>query len=123
MALLVDYAERARTHEWTLRSALVRYAQIAPERASVVLELIRRTDGALHHLQGHPERVTAQDEPVLAVAAVLDGLGDVLARWADERGAPPHDEVEDQARAAASALAELGIEREQWDGRRGRGRG
>lgn len=120
---LVDYAERPRSHEWTLRSALVRYAQLAPQRASVVLELIRRTDGALSHLDGHPERVGDEDEPKLAVAAVLDEIGDDLARWAVERGSPPHDEIEFKARSAASALSELGIEREQWDGRRPPGRG
>lgn len=122
MTRLVTYAERARTDDWTLRSALVRYAQVAPERASIVLELIRRTDGALAHLDTHPERASAEDEPMLDVARVLDEIGDILAGWAVERGAPPHEDVETRARDGAARLAALGIEREHREGRRPPGR-
>lgn len=118
VARLVDYAECSRVDDWSLRSALVRYAQIAPDRASAVLELVRRTDGALKHLSLHPERATDADGPLLEVAGRLDELGDVLARWASERGNPPHARVDAIARDTFGALGALGVEREEWDGRR-----
>jgi hypothetical protein len=57
---LVDYAESSRAGGWSLRSALVRFAQPEPTRASTVLELIRRTDGAL---KPHRRRLEAGDAP------------------------------------------------------------
>lgn len=115
---LTDFAERPRTDDWSLRSAVVRYAQVAPQRASVVLELIRRTDGALKHLAKHPERAETDDAKLLDVAAMLDDIGDTLATWAIERGDPPHEKVETIGRRAATALGNLGIPRETRDGRR-----
>lgn len=117
IARLVDYAEVARDDDWSLRSALVRYAQVAPVRASAVLELVRRTDGALKPLALHPERATEADGPLLDVARRLDALGDVLAAWAIDRGDPPHDRIDAIARDVLDALGELGIEREEWTGR------
>lgn len=55
---LVAYAESLRAGGWSLRSALVRLAQPEPSRASAVLELVRRTDGALHGLTRALERAT-----------------------------------------------------------------
>ena len=40
--LLADLSERPRTERWSLRAALVRYAQPEPERAGSVLEVVRR---------------------------------------------------------------------------------
>jgi hypothetical protein len=57
---LVDYAESGREGDWSLRSALVRFAQPEPVRAGAVLELVRRTDGAL---KGHRRRLEAAPVP------------------------------------------------------------
>ena len=165
---LVAYAESPRQGDWSLRSALVRYAQPEPQRASAVLELVRRTDGALKasvrllersevptdpELSGGARRIDARsadlarvavrwpDEldrviaeyesveplspeerelvPLLAVAVELDALGDVLARWADDRStARPDDAVDEIARRAFGMLAALGVERERRPPRR-----
>ena len=123
-ARLADYAERPRVGDWTLRSALVRHAQRSPVAASAVLELIRRTDGALHPYRRALERTPvaeippADDTPpvveLLRVAAILDDLGDALAAWADDRVgvAPPDATVDAAAGSAFRALADLGVPRE-----------
>jgi hypothetical protein len=165
---LVAYAESPRQGDWSLRSALVRYAQPEPQRASAVLELVRRTDGALKpslrllersEVPTDPElsagrtridaraadlarvavtwpdeldRVIAEYEsveplaaeerelvPLLAVAVELDALGDVLARWADDRStARPDDAADAIARRAFGMLAALGVDRERRPPRR-----
>lgn len=170
---LLSYAESPRVDDWSLRGALVRYAQPRPTRASAVLELVRRTDAALkpfgralertlaptlpglspadftpdgldadrptridarstdlarvlaHHADALDGVVAAYEEvsplgeeertalPLLAVAVHLDGLGDVLARWASRRDdSPPDDEVDRVNRLAFSLLGALGVERE-----------
>ncbi len=45
---LLRYAESPRVGDWTLRSAVVRLAQPQPELANLILEAVRRCDGALH---------------------------------------------------------------------------
>ncbi|MEY2571489.1 MAG: hypothetical protein QOE63_1839, partial [Acidimicrobiaceae bacterium] len=47
LALLIDFAERPRTDDWSLRSALVRYAQPQPALVSDVLDDVRRLDWAI----------------------------------------------------------------------------
>src|SRR5262249_41526556 len=47
LARLVDYAERPRRDDWSLRAALVRYAQPEPQRVSAILDLVRRIEWAL----------------------------------------------------------------------------
>lgn len=116
---LVEFAERVRDGGWSLRAALVRYAQLAPERASAILELIRRTDGALKPYVNDPARAFDESPGLVDVARRLDGAGDILATWARERGKPPHEALDTIAREVFGRLAELGIERESWDGRRG----
>lgn len=112
---IIDYAEAERVGGWTLRSALVRFAQPEPVRASAVLELVRRTDGALH---GHRTGQAPDDEepglvPLLTVALALDRLGDVLAEWAVDITAPRPSAVVDEIAADAFArLADLGVPRE-----------
>ncbi|MET0903592.1 MAG: hypothetical protein ABWZ52_10165, partial [Acidimicrobiales bacterium] len=99
LARVVDFAERPRMGDWSLRSALVRYAEGQPERVSRVLEQVRRVDAALHPFNKvlekrgtelcrtlHGGGVAPDDArglDLLRVAAELDGLGDVLAAWAD----------------------------------------
>ncbi len=125
VARLVDFAERPRVGDWSLRSALVRHAQRAPVAASAVLELVRRTDGALQphrrSLERTPVAELVADDPgdppivaLLQVAAILDELGDVLATWADDRSGvePPDAAVDAMAAEAFRALGDLGVERE-----------
>lgn len=119
---LIGLAERARTDDWTMRSALVRYAQPEPLRASAVLELIRRLDGALHP---HARAIERGDEPdeaarsLLAPAAVLDHLGDVLVAWArDPAQSRPDDVVDGLVRDVFGQLADLDIPRETRPTRR-----
>ncbi len=130
-ARLVDFAECARVGDWTLRSALVRYAQRSPVAASAVLELIRRTDNALHpyrrSLEQLPVREVAESSDgvptvveLLEVARLLHELGDLLARWADDRASVevPVAEVDLLAGQAFAALADLGVPRETRPPRR-----
>src|SRR5262245_38042078 len=100
LARLVDFAERPRTRDWSLRSALVRYAQPEPQRVNDILELVRRVDAAL----GKSTAKLNRDGPafwdalehddsgpdayvlgVLHAARKLDTLGEVLATWAVDR--------------------------------------
>ena len=115
---LADYAERARVGDWSLRSALVRYAQPQPRRAGAVLELVRRTDGALKPFT-RPAGAERAPEALVGVAVELDHLGDVLAGWATDVTAPrPDDEVDRVSRRVFDALAALGVERESPPPRR-----
>ncbi len=57
---LLNYAESARVGDWTMRSALVRFAQPEPVRASSLLELVRRLDAVLHHVARPLERRTVR---------------------------------------------------------------
>lgn len=47
---LLNCAERSRTGDWSMRSALTRFAQPHPVRAARVLALVRRLDAALRHI-------------------------------------------------------------------------
>ena len=139
LAQIVDFAERSRVGDWSLRSALVRYAEGDPERVSRVLESVRRLDAALHphrkvlERRG-PELWSAMDDgaadpddapllDLLRVATELDRLGDAMAEWADDRTGPrPDHTVDDIASAVAVRLDELGVVREEQPPRRsGRG--
>lgn len=95
---LVDYAESSRVGDWSLRSALVRFAQPEPTRASAVLELVRRTDGALKPHRRRLESAAVPTSPALDAASfVADANGVALAggvRVLDARAA-------DLARVAA----------------------
>jgi len=115
---LLGFADAPRDQDWTLRSALVRFAQPEPTRAGAVLELVRRTDGALKHAD---EARTAELAPVVAE---LGALADVLVAWAITRdGPPPVDAVERHGAAVHEALEALGVPREQGPPPRGRRRG
>lgn len=128
LARLVDVAERARAGDWSLRSALCRYAQPEPARVVAVYELLRRIDVALQAQAGRlaeegPElwaAVQAGDEPddqlvgLLRVAQDLDRLADTLVAWAVDRGAHhPEAEVDAATSSIERRLDELGIAREE----------
>ena len=139
LAHIVDFAERTRVGDWSLRSALVRYAEGQPERVSRVLEQVRRLDAALHPYNKALEKrgtdlwaaldqagASPEDAPIvelLRVAVELDRLGDAMATWADDRTGPrPDDSVDAAAATAAARLDELGVPREEQPPRRsGRG--
>jgi hypothetical protein len=141
---LVEFAERPRTADWSLRAALVRYAQAEPQRVSDLLEQVRRVEGVFHGhrrvLEQHgPELWEALDgappDPehtalvgVLAASRELDRAGEVLATWAvDRQGEPPDAVVDEVTAAVGRRLDEIGVPREDPnDGPRprgGRGRG
>ena len=114
---LLGFADSPRDEDWSLRAALVRFAQPEPTRAGAVLELVRRTDGALK---------AAGDEPPDELVAVVDELGaiaDALVAWAIRRdGPPPVDVVERHGARAHQLLEELGVPRETGPPTRGRRR-
>jgi hypothetical protein len=103
---LVDYAERPRQSDWSLRSALVRYAQPHPRRVAAVLELVRRMELGLHpHLKllakEGPAVWAGDADPyvvgLLGAMARFDRMGDVLVAWAVDRAGPPPDAEIDAA--------------------------
>lgn len=129
LARLVDYAERPRVGDWSLRAALVRYAQPHPRRVAAVLELVRRMEAALHP---HAKRLARDGQALWAAVASggpgpdpyvtgllramarFDRLGDVLAAWAVDRSGPqPDDEVDAAIAAVARDLDALGVPVEQ----------
>ena len=130
LAQLVDFAERPRLQEWSLRAALVRYAQPQPQRVSDILDVVRRVDFALAKRSVVLERDgneiwqaltsdgAAPDEFVVGVlhaAQVLDDLGDILAAWAVDRHGHerPDTEVDRVVADVARQLDALGVPREE----------
>jgi hypothetical protein len=143
LARLIDFAERPRVDDWSLRAALVRYAQPEPERVNKILELVRRIEWALRAHRKAVERegqqiwtaVQADGDPtgshadvvaLLKAASELDRLGDVLAGWAVELAGERPDAAVDAVTASVERrLDELGVPREEQPPRpmRQRGRG
>lgn len=74
---LVDFAESSRTGDWSLRSALVRFAQPEPTRAGAVLELVRRTDGALKPHRRRLESASVPTHPDLGPTLLVAAGGGV----------------------------------------------
>ena len=137
LAALVDFAERSREGDWSLRSALVRYAQPEPERVSQVLELVRRIDFALHpHAKRLAKEGTAlwsavangsTDDVVvglLQAAKVLDDMAEHVVAWAVDRHGPrPDAEVDAAVQDVTRRLDDLGVAREERQGPPRRSRG
>ncbi len=139
LAALVDVAERPRAGDWSLRAALVRYAQAEPKRVSDLLEQVRRVEGVFHGhrklLEQHgPELWSAlQGGPttpehavlvgVLDATVQLDRAGEALATWAvDRAGDAPDALVDEVTSEVGQRLDEIGVPREQpSDGPRPRG--
>jgi hypothetical protein len=131
LARVVAFAERPRAGDWSLRSALCRYAQPEPHRVGQVLELVRRVEAALHPLLAEVGRdgrelwaaLAAGGEGdtgdggllgLLAAAARLDHLGDTLAAWAvDRHGKHPEADVDATVADVERRLDGLGIPREE----------
>ena len=139
LADLVAYAERSRVGDWSLRSALCRYAQPQPVRVREVLELVRRIEFSLHKLNGRLAKEGPAVWDALRSGAIdgdlllglldamgeLDRLGDVLADWADDRaGKHPEDVVDATTAEVARRLDDMGVpvgERVPPPGARSRG--
>jgi len=131
LARLIDFAERPRVRDWSLRAALVRYAQPEPERVNRVVVLIRRIEWALRSYRKDIERAgqeiwsalqggagqAGQHAEVIALldaASELDRLGDILAEWAvDLAGERPNAVVDAVTQNVARRLDELGVPREE----------
>jgi len=124
LARVLDFAERPRSHDWSFRAALVRYAQPQPERVSALLDLVRRLEFAVKPRLKEIER----DGPALWDAATGDGtgdpflvgalqamieldrLGDALAEWAvDRSGDRPDAQVDAVTADVAARLEAAGI--------------
>ncbi|MGK2950535.1 MAG: hypothetical protein ACSLFP_18325 [Acidimicrobiales bacterium] len=142
LARLLAFSERGRTGDWSLRSALVRYAQGEPQRVSDLLEVVRRIEDALHPFERSLRtdgpavwRAMAADEApadegarrlveLLRATAEVDRLGDDLAAWADNRTGPRPDARVDEVTAATTArLDAAGVAREERSGPPPRRRG
>jgi hypothetical protein len=136
LARLVDFSERARTDDWSLRSALVRYAQPQPQRVNDILDHVRRVEWALGKQSKRVEKdgaalwaaLEAGDDgddvvALLRAARELDELGDVVVAWAvDRKAAPSPDATVDAVVADVGArLDALGIPHEERPGPRNRG--
>ena len=132
LAQLVDFAERPHTDDWSLRAALVRYAQPQPQRVNDVLDLVRRLEWALGQhgqllqrdgaalWQALEEDTTPGDArqahvvDLLRVARQFDRLGDVLATWAvDISGERPDAAVDAAIEAIGAGLNAIGVPHEQ----------
>jgi hypothetical protein len=132
LAQLVDFAERPHAEDWSLRAALVRYAQPQPQRVNDVLDLVRRLEWALGQhgplfqreggalWQALEDGTTPGDArqahvlDLLVVAQELDRLGDVLADWAIDISGDRPDAAVDAAIADIGArLDALGVPHEQ----------
>lgn len=138
LAEVLDVAERTRSSGWSLRAALVRYAQPQPQRASDLIELVRRIEAALRPIAKMLERegpavwaaVTAPDRPqdgdapasvdarlvaLLRALVELDRIGDLLSAWAVT--AVPADRpdaaVDATVTDVTARLEALGVEREE----------
>jgi len=138
LAQLVDFAERPRTHDWSLRAALVRYAQPQPQRVNDLLDLVRRTEWALGKQSSTIEHDGAElwaaiengdaasDDgnvvELLRVARELDRLGDILATWAvDITRDRPDADVDVVIADVGARLDALGVPHEERPPPRQRG--
>lgn len=133
LARLIDFAERPRLEDWSMRAALVRYAQPQPQRVNDLLDLVRRLEWSLgkakalidreghdiwHDLDSGDEDSGSEEfdhvVDLLRAARELDHLGDVLAAWAvDISTSRPDGEVDEVLVDVAARLEALGIPHEE----------
>lgn len=131
LASVLNYAERPRVDDWSLRSALVRYAQPDPVRVGQLLDLVRRIEFAI----GPHTKLLVTDGPALWAAVhdgadagaphamvvgllramtELDVLGDRVAAWADDPHlARPDADLDATIAAVAERLDALGVPHEE----------
>src|SRR5687768_14730016 len=130
LAELLDVAERPRAADWSLRAALTRYGQPQPQRASNVMEVVRRVESALRphtkafEQDGHAIWRALQEggsagidsglSEVLRVVVELDRLADLLAAWAVARATErPDAKVDEVVGDLSRRLDALGVPREE----------
>ncbi len=133
LARLIDFAERPREQDWSLRAALVRYAQGQPRRVSEVMELVRRLEfairprlkslardgsavwAALQSDNGESEAHAADPVvPLLQCMVELDRLGDAMAAWAaDPSGDRPDAAVDATVADLSDRFERLDVPREE----------
>ena len=132
---LVDYAERPRTDDWSLRSALVLYALPQPQRVNDILVQVRRVDRALGKQSKRLDREGTElwsalqagddgDELValLQAARELDELGDSVVLWAvDRTRESPDAQVDTVVADVGARLDALGVPYDERPGPRNRG--
>jgi hypothetical protein len=129
VAQLLEFAERPRVQDWSLRAALTRYSQPEPKRVGDLLEVVRRIELAVKpHVRKLLRDGGTEDpfvESLLAAMGEVDRLGDVLATWAADpwNRDRPDAEVDAVTADVNRRLAELGVPREQRPPTRARGRG
>ena len=135
LARLVDFSERARTDDWSLRSALVLYALPQPQRVNDILVHVRRLDRELGKQSKRLAREgtelwraleTGADGDnlveLLKAARELDELGDVVVAWAvDRTGESPDARVDAVVADVGRRLDALGVPYEERPGPRNRG--
>jgi hypothetical protein len=138
LAALVDVAERSRVGDWSLRSALTRYAQPEPQRVSDLLDLVRRIEAVTSAVQKRFEaegpELWAQLQDALATPrqatglvglletmAEIDRLADLLAAWAMDPSASerPNDAFDATVADVRERLAALDVPAQQGDPRAG----
>lgn len=129
LARLLNFAERPREQDWSLRAALCRYAQPEPQRVSDVLGAVRRIDFAMqgpvlkHVEQNGPalwaalqSDAPATDDVLLGLLRAmtdLDQLGDVVVGWAvDRSGGRVNDAIDTAVASVERDLDDLGVGRE-----------
>ena len=102
---LLNFEESPRSGDYTMRSALVRFAQPEPARAAALLHLVRRLNATLQPVSRQLETNTVIADAALNIDAIVgagDGrdLGAAVAPYADTR-------LADLARLARSAPTEF----------------
>jgi hypothetical protein len=115
---LTEYADRILVNGWCLRSALVRYAQAQPVRATALHTMMRRLDAAI-------VPSSSLRESLLPTVARFDELALMMSTWAADRAAHPRpDDAVDEIMAQATAEFERlqvpkeHIDASEWKGMR-----
>jgi hypothetical protein len=107
---LTEYADRLLTDGWCLRSALVRYAQAQPVRATSLHALMRRLDAAIVPSSELRESLTP-------TVAQFDAFALVMATWAADRSSylRPDDAVDAVLASTRAEFERLQVPEEQID--------
>jgi hypothetical protein len=107
---LTEYADRILVNGWCLRSALVRYAQAQPVRATALHTMMRRLDAAI---------VPASNlrESLLPTVARFDELALTMSTWAADRATHPRpdDAVDEVMSRTAAEFERLQVPEEHLD--------
>jgi hypothetical protein len=102
---LVNFEESARPGDYTMRSALVRFAQPEPARAAALLHLVRRLNATQQSVSRPLEANTVNADAALTIEAMVGSDGD----WDLAAPAEPYADTRlaDLARLARSAPADF----------------